>query len=67
MKNRLILLMLLFEFILIDYAGAYQTQNMFVVVIDGARYSETFGNNSANLNHSLIPHIWNDLRPTRCS
>ncbi|MFB3896293.1 MAG: hypothetical protein ACE14V_08320 [bacterium] len=37
--------------------------NVFVVVIDGARYSETFGDNSSNVNHALIPHIWNDLRP----
>ena len=52
-----------FIFILVTFAVAYQTQNMFVVVIDGARYSETFGDNSSNLNHSLIPHIWNDLCP----
>ncbi|MCX7918012.1 MAG: hypothetical protein N3A72_00100 [bacterium] len=43
--------------------GAYQTQNVFVVVIDGARYTETFGDNSSNVDHCLIPHIWNDLRP----
>lgn len=38
-------------------------KNVFVVVIDGARYTETFGNNSVNIDHGIIPHIWNDLRP----
>jgi hypothetical protein len=52
-----------FLFILTTFVLAYQTQNVFVVVIDGARYSETFGNNSSNIDHALIPHIWNDLRP----
>jgi hypothetical protein len=50
-------------FILATTSVAYQTENMVVVVLDGARYTETFGNNSSNLNHALIPHIWNDLRP----
>ena len=30
-----------------------------IFVIDGARYTETFGDPS----HTWIPHIWNDLRP----
>ncbi|MCK5406995.1 MAG: hypothetical protein KAJ37_06060, partial [Candidatus Krumholzibacteria bacterium] len=30
-----------------------------VFVIDGPRYTETFGDPS----HTHIPHIWNDLRP----
>jgi hypothetical protein len=30
-----------------------------VFVIDGPRYSETFGDPA----HTYIPHIWNDLRP----
>jgi hypothetical protein len=38
---------------------AQQTQNVFILVVDGARYSETFGDPS----HQYIPHIWNDLRP----
>lgn len=62
MKKRY-LFSIVFGFILIVSTFAYQTENVFVVVIDGARYSETFGDNSSNLNHSLIPHIWNDLRP----
>ncbi|HLF13717.1 MAG TPA: alkaline phosphatase [Bacteroidota bacterium] len=33
-------------------------QNVFIVVIDGARYSETFA-----LKDKYIPRIWNDLRP----
>jgi hypothetical protein len=34
------------------------SQNVIIVVIDGARYSETFGSDSL-----YIPHIWNQLRP----
>jgi hypothetical protein len=56
-------LVILLSLIFVACVFAYQTENVFVVVIDGARYSETFGNNSSNLNHSLIPHLWNDLRP----
>jgi hypothetical protein len=33
-------------------------QNVIIVVMDGARYSETFGSDSLH-----IPHIWNQLRP----
>ena len=36
-----------------------QTQNVFLVVIDGVRYSETFGDPT----HQFIPHIWSDLKP----
>jgi hypothetical protein len=32
--------------------------NAIVVVIDGARYTETFGAEGTN-----VPHLWNDLRP----
>ena len=35
------------------------TENVFVVVIDGARYTETFGDPT----HKYIPHIWYLLRP----
>jgi phosphopentomutase len=34
------------------------TQNVVIVVIDGARYTETFGADSL-----YIPHIWKQLRP----
>jgi len=33
-------------------------QNVIIVVIDGARYTETFSSDSL-----YIPHIWNQLRP----
>ncbi|MGD8306808.1 MAG: alkaline phosphatase family protein, partial [Ignavibacteria bacterium] len=37
-----------------------QAQNVVIVVVDGARYSETFG----AINPSqYIPHLWNDLKP----
>jgi hypothetical protein len=37
---------------------AAYSQNVVIVVIDGARYTETFGSDSLN-----IPHIWTRLRP----
>lgn len=33
--------------------------NIIIIVIDGARYSETFGDE----NHSYVSNIWNNLRP----
>jgi len=36
-----------------------QTQNVFILIIDGARYTETFGDSA----HQNVPHMWNDLRP----
>jgi hypothetical protein len=33
-------------------------QNVIVVVMDGARYTETFGAGS-----TYVPHLWNDLKP----
>lgn len=36
-----------------------QTENVVIAVIDGARYTETFGDPT----HQYIPRIWNDLRP----
>ncbi|MBI3988401.1 MAG: sulfatase-like hydrolase/transferase [candidate division NC10 bacterium] len=38
---------------------AYETQNVFVVVIDGLRDLEGFEDPT----HQYIPRIWNDLRP----
>jgi hypothetical protein len=38
---------------------AYSTQNVHIVIIDGARYSETFGDST----HQHIPFIWNRLKP----
>ncbi len=39
--------------------AAYRTKNVFICVMDGVRYSETFGDPE----HENIPHMWNDLRP----
>ncbi|MBN2036839.1 MAG: hypothetical protein JW768_08870 [Chitinispirillaceae bacterium] len=38
---------------------AYATRNAIILVIDGSRYSETFGDST----HQYIPRLWNDLRP----
>ncbi|MBI2843262.1 MAG: alkaline phosphatase family protein [Armatimonadetes bacterium] len=60
--NRLSCLFLLAALCIVQpvLAGAkYSTQNVFICVMDGVRYSETFGDPS----HKYIPHIWNDLRP----
>lgn len=39
--------------------SGYKTKHVFIVVMDGVRYSETFGDST----HALIPHLYNDLRP----
>ena len=39
--------------------SGYKTRHVFIVVMDGVRYSETFGDSA----HALIPHLYNDLRP----
>lgn len=46
-------------FLISNLLFAQQTMNVFIVVIDGARYSETFGDPG----HRYIPRLWNDLRP----
>jgi hypothetical protein len=38
---------------------AQKTRHVVIVVIDGARYSETFGDST----HALIPYLWNELGP----
>ncbi len=35
-----------------------EAQNVIVAVVDGARYSETFGASG-----TYIPHLWNDMKP----
>jgi phosphopentomutase len=40
------------------YSLSLFSQNVIIVVMDGVRYSETFGAESL-----YIPHIWNQLRP----
>ncbi|HVN96588.1 MAG TPA: sulfatase-like hydrolase/transferase [Syntrophorhabdaceae bacterium] len=39
--------------------SGYKTKHIFIVVMDGVRYSETFGDPT----HTLIPHLYNDLKP----
>ncbi|UCE07882.1 MAG: sulfatase-like hydrolase/transferase, partial [bacterium] len=56
--KKLILIIIAF-FLLFATLLAQQTENAFIVVIDGARYSETFGDET----HQYIPKIWNQLRP----
>ena len=53
MKLRLKIILVLSIFIELSFA-----QNVIVVVIDGARYSETFG-----AGFTYIPHMNNDLKP----
>jgi len=45
-------------FLLLIFSLSSFSQNVIIVVIDGARYSETFGADSM-----YLPHIWNQLRP----
>ncbi|MBC2696158.1 MAG: hypothetical protein HF982_12970 [Desulfobacteraceae bacterium] len=45
--------------LLYSTCGAYETENVFIVVIDGVRNQEAFEDPT----HQYIPHIWNDLRP----
>jgi hypothetical protein len=43
----------------VNNTSGYKTRHVFIVVMDGVRYSETFGDNT----HALIPHLYNDLKP----
>jgi hypothetical protein len=51
MKEKLVLLLFL-------YTNLLFAQNVIVVVIDGARYTETFGEGN-----TYIPHMYDDMRP----
>lgn len=42
-----------------NVAFGYKTRNVVILVIDGPRYSETFGDST----HQYIPFMWNKLRP----
>ncbi len=41
-----------------NVAFGYKTRNVVILVIDGSRYSETFGDST----HQYIPFMWNKLR-----
>lgn len=43
-------------------AGAYETRHVVIVVVDGARYSETFGDTT----HAQVPRQALDLAPQGC-
>jgi hypothetical protein len=38
--------------------SGYKTKHVFIVVMDGVRYSETFGDNT----HALAPHLYSNLK-----
>lgn len=42
----------------LSYSDFLKAQNVIIVTIDGARYSETFGGGN-----TYIPHLYNDMRP----
>ena len=42
----------------LSYSDFLKAQNVIIVTIDGARYSETFGGGN-----TYIPHMYNDMRP----
>jgi len=46
-------------FYLFVIAAVSRANNVIVVIIDGARYSETFAAEETNM-----PYIWNELRPS---
>lgn len=50
---------LLFTLGLVTFSHAYNTQNVFIVVIDGIRNTEALKDSS----HQYIPNIWNNLCP----
>ena len=58
MKKKLILLFFLISVLPSFCTQPLNTGNVIVIVIDGARYSETFGAKS-----KYIPHMYNDLKP----
>ncbi|MBC2726100.1 hypothetical protein [Desulfosporosinus sp.] len=45
--------------LLYSTCGAYETENVFIFVIDGLRNKEAFEDPT----HQYIPNIWNNLRP----
>jgi hypothetical protein len=62
MKVKMKKAFIIFVFLLALACGildAQITENVFIIVIDGARYSETFGDSL----HSFVPTMWNRLKP----
>jgi len=49
---------LILLFLIVVFSAIAVSQNVVIAVIDGARYSETFGAEA-----TYIPNIWNNLRP----
>jgi arabinogalactan endo-1,4-beta-galactosidase len=49
----------LLSLLLVQALSAQATRFVIIAVIDGARYSETFGDPA----HQYIPRIWSTLRP----
>ena len=49
---------IIFILLLSCFSTIINAQNVIIVVVDGARYSETFGAGS-----NYIPHLYNDLKP----
>lgn len=59
MKRNKIIICLLLCIFTSNVAFGYKTRNVVILVIDGSRYSETFGDST----HKYIPFMWNKLRP----
>lgn len=58
MIHRLWVLLFVICFIVVK-GFAQRTQYIVIIVVDGARYTETFGDST----HSFIPFIWGELAP----
>ena len=64
LRHRLVVLLCALLLVIMSVAGLaqakqYHTRNVFFVVMDGVRYSDTFGDPL----HRNVPRMWNDLRP----
>jgi hypothetical protein len=44
--------------LILCYSSLIKCQNVIIIVLDGARYSETFGGGD-----TYIPHLYNDMKP----
>lgn len=55
----LLFIQALFGFQSVVFSGDFKTENVIIVIMDGPRYSETWGDST----HQNIPHIANDLVP----